>query len=391
MNSDVSRTNSQAVPALNGAGLLSLDEFRKPSLIYGFGVSSGWDSNPAQLTTGGRGSGLAVVNPYVGLQGTHRATQYVIQYAPTFTHYTSGDYGNGWLQTGSAWLQGAVNDRWHWTASANASYGQDNLRFLAPVGTVAVGSVAALDPNAAAYQAQAGQGVFLNANLGLSYLKSERDSYQLSVGNAFSGFQSLGGDNGLVSARVDYIRRVSHRVNLTTFGQALSGYGATPCESVGGGVGVTWQIRGRTSVEVDGGPLFTVAHCAASQNYTFNAAFATRLTDLSQVYLRADRQYGSGYLGPGLWQDSAAAGYQRTMAVGNLSLDAGYTGSTGLTDQTSYRGLFLGGSFAHPLGRRLNPSISYRRILTNAAGTGFNRQIVLFSLTWNSAGISSSK
>lgn len=390
-NNDPGRANAQTVPALNGAGLLSLDEFTKPSLIYGFGVSSGWDSNPAQLVTGPQGSGLVVVNPYFGVQGTHRATQYVIQYAPTFTHYTSGNYGNGWLHTGSAWLQGAVNERWHWTASADASYGQDNLRFLAPVSTVAVGGVAGLDRNAAAYQSQAGQGVFLNANLGLSYLRSERDSYQFSLGNAFSGFQSLGGDNGLVSARLDYIRRLSPTVNLTTYAQTLSGYGATPCESVGGGVGATWQVRGRTSLEVDGGPLFTVAQCEASQNYTFNAAFSTRLSALSQIYVRADRQYGSGYLGPGLWQNSAAGGYQRTMALGALSLDAGYTGSTGLTSQTNYEGVFVGGSFGRQFGRGLDPSVSYRRIVTNAAGTGFNRQIVLFSLTWNSAGVSGSK
>jgi hypothetical protein len=369
------------VPALNGAGLISIEPSNKPRLSYGYNFGAGWDDD-----SNGDSSGLFTASPYLAIQSSVGRTRYLVQYDPTFTKYTTSNYASGTLQSVSAALLGSLNPRWQWSANLNETYGQDSLRLVAPVQTVPVGEVPAAGPNSAVYRANAGVGEFLNLGAGLIYLKSQRDAVELQLGDSYSHFSGLSGDINLLSARLNYIHALSPTLKVTSYGQSMKDFGSISCARLGGGLGLAWQIREKTSVELAAGPEFTSDRCGSHQNLAYNAAYSSRLSEQSQIYILAGRQFSSPYLGPNLWQDSVGGGYQRRVfSTGTFNVNVNYASSEGLANGSSYRGVFVAGTYARTLRRHLNPSLSYRRIMSSTGPSNFNRDIVMFSLTWNSS------
>ena len=73
------------------------------------------------------------------MAGTSK-TQYILQYHPTFTQYSS--YAGGGMELASAKILSSFNSRWSWNFSMNGAHGDDSVRLLAPSHSVAVGVVA---------------------------------------------------------------------------------------------------------------------------------------------------------------------------------------------------------------------------------------------------------
>jgi hypothetical protein len=184
---------------------------------------------------------------------------------------------------------------------------------------------------------------------------------------------------------MNYTRRLSPTLSLSPYGQILASTGSVSCASIGGGAGIAWQLAERTGLSLSAGPQFSSKACGSQQSYVYNAAFNTRLNASSQMYALAGRQFSSPYLGPGLWQNTIATGYQRMFRTTTVaSLDVSYASSPGVGTATDYHGVFLGGSLGRTLGRALNPSLTYRRIMSHAGTSRLDRDTLMFSLNWNS-------
>jgi hypothetical protein len=351
-------------------------------LLLGATASGAWDSNPDNLGAG-VSSGAYILSPYLGLQINTIKTQYLLQYQPTITGYTSSVYSNRAMNVGSVTAIRNVNDRWKWDLKAAASYGQDTIRLLAPQQTVVVGEIAGVGSNAASYLPNAGTVTYIDGALGANYRRSERNSLQLHAVNSFSHYAGLSKNNSIATTTLSYDHALSPVLGTFIYEQNSYYYGTIHCVSFGAGAGLKWQAREKTALSVSGGPQINTSSCGGKQNFSYSVAFSTRLSERSQVYLLAARQPTASYLGPGLWQMSASGGYQRQVtAIGTVSFDVGYVGSDTLTTTSSYQGLYFSCIYRYYLNRGLNISYSYRGYVGDSGGISSTRNVALFSVSW---------
>jgi hypothetical protein len=373
----------QYAAALNGTGLISMDGTAPTHLFFGAAVASGWDSNPYNLGNGAS-SGVYTLSPYFGIQINTPKTQYLLQYQPTITGYSSSLYAQGTVNMASATIVGTVNERWSWDFGASGSYGQDSLRLLAPQQSVAVGEVPGNNSSSASYLPNAGTVTYANGNLDIHYRKSERDSLEFDLANSFSHFTGLSENNGVATTgHFGYGRELSSRLGVTAYGQSSYINGFIDCASFGGGIGLTWQAGERTSLSLSGGPQFDTSACGNRLEFSYNAAFSTRLSQKSQIYLLASRQPTASYLGPQLWQLSVSGGYQRRItSIGTVSLDLGYVANDTLATASSYHGTYFDCIYGYPIGHGFSATYTYRGYLGEWDGVKFSRNLALFSLTW---------
>jgi hypothetical protein len=373
---------TQYAPALDGSGLISMDSNWKTHILLGATVGGGWDSSPDNQGVGAA-SGVYTLSPYFGIKANTPKTQFLLQYQPTITRYSASSYPGQTMHVVSAVAVGNVNERWRWDFEVKSSHGQDSIRLLAPQQTVAVGEVPGTGPNSASYLPNAGIVTYIDGGAKVSYSKSERDSFEFGVGNSFSNSSSLNGNNSIATVSVVYSRGLSPTLGAIAYVQPAYYYGSIHCVSVGGGVGLRWRLRDQTILSLSGGPQLDAPECGSQQGFSFNAAFSTRLSGKSQVYLLGARQPTTSYLGPGLWQTSVSGGYQRQLATKSVvSFDLGYVGSDALTTVSSYRGMYVDGIYGYKIGYGLSASLSYRGYVGDWGGTHSSRNTALFSLVW---------
>jgi hypothetical protein len=373
----------QYAAALDGTGLISMDSTTPTHLLLGAAVAGGWDSNPGNLANGAS-SGVYMVSPYFGIQASTPKTQYLLQYQPTITGYSSSTYSQETMNVASATILGTVNERWHWNFRASGSYGQDSLRLLAPQQSVAVGEVPGTGSSSASFLPNAGTVTYANGDLDIHYRKSERDSLEFHMANSFSHFTGLSENNGVATTgRFSYGRELSSRLGVTAYGESSYINGFTDCTSFGGGIGLKWQAGERTFLSLSGGPQLETSACGNQLEFSYNAAFSTRLSYKSQIYLLASRQPTASYLGPQLWQLSVSGGYQRRIrSVGTVSVDLGYTGSDTVATGNSYHGTYFDCIYGYPIGHGFSGTYSYRGYIGDWDGNRFTRNLALFSLSW---------
>lgn len=375
-------TEQQYAPALDGSGLISMDSTWKTHMLLGATVGGGWDSSPDNQGTG-VSSGVYTLSPYFGIKANTPKTQYLLQYQPTISRYSSSSYPGQTMHVASVVVLGNISERWKWNFEAKGSHGQDSIRLLAPQQTVAVGEVPGTGPNSASYLQNAGIVTYVDGGVKVSYSKSERDSFEFGVANSFSNSASLKGSNSIATGNVTYNRGLSPTLAVIAYVQPAAYYGSIHCLSVGGGIGFRWHVRDQTVLSLSGGPQLDAPECGKQQGFSYSAAFSTRLSGKSQIYLLSARQPTTSYLGPGLWQTSASGGYQRQVATkGTVSFDLGYVGSDALTTVSSFRGMYADGIYSYAIGHGLSASLSYRGYIGDWSGIHSTRNTAQFSLVW---------
>jgi hypothetical protein len=372
----------QYASALDGTGLISMDKTRPTHLLLGAAVAGGWDSNPDYLGKGA--SSVYALRPYFGIQASTPKTQYLLQYQPTIAGYSSSLYAQGTEHMASATIVGTVNERWSWDFRASGSYGQDSARLLAPQQSVAVGEVPGNSSSSASYLPNAGTVAYADGDLGIHYRKSERDSLEFHVANSFSHFTGLSENDGVATTgSFGYGRELSSRLGVSAYGQSSYINGYIDCASFGGGIGLRWQAGERTSLSLSGGPQFDTSACDNQLEFTYHAAFSTRLSSKSQIYILASRQPTVSYLGPVLLQSSVSGGYQkRITSNGTLSLDMSYAGGDTLATGSSYHGIYFDCIYGYRIGHGFSATYTYRGYASDSGGTKSTRNLALFSLAW---------
>jgi hypothetical protein len=368
---------TQFAAALNGSGLISMDSTIRSRLLLGTTLAGGWDSNPNSLENG-MSSGLYTLSPYLGIQVNSAKTQLVLQYQPTMTGYSSSGYSNQTMHVGSIAILRDISERWNWDLKAAGSYGQDSTRLLAPQQTVAVGGVPGSGPNTASYNPNAGIVTHFDAGWTAHYRESERNSVEFLLENSFDKYSGLNQNNSIASVGIRFNRGLSSTLSGFAYGSGFYYYGAFNCPSFGGGIGLRWKVLDRTSLSLSGGPQISSSSCGNQQGFSYDAAFSTRLSAKSQIYLLAARQPATSYLGPGLWLVSVSGGYQRQLlAKGTLSFDVGYVSSN------SNGNKYFDCAYSHNLNHGLSISSSYRGYVGDTGEAGFHRNLALFSLAWS--------
>jgi len=371
----------QYVPALDGTGLIALDTPKPFQLLVGGTVSGGWDSNPEDLT-GGESTGVYAVSPYVGVQASGSRTQFLFQYQPTITRYTS--YSAETMQTMSAKLLGNLSPRVNWSLGFHGSHGEDSVRLLAPADSTAVGDQAGITPTSAAYLENAGTVTDLQGEASLHFNRSQRDAFDVHLTNSFDRVEGLNQSDAVATMNLAYSRNLSPALAILGYQQtSYYYYGPLKCTTFGVGAGFNWQPRQSTFLSVKAGPQLDTPSCGTRQGLSYSVKLATKLTGSSQIYFLAERQPVTAYLGPGLWQDGVSGGYQRQLTTTNtITIDAGFVTSTTLTNLSSYTGGYFDSSYVHSFRRGLSTACTFRSFVGSSNGANFNRNVALVSLTW---------
>ena len=376
-------------PSLNGNGIIWLEGVGQPKVTLGYTLNGGWDSRPEE-TKSAPSSGLFFANFYLAANGRVGGTQYLLQYAPTLTKYTSGRYSGGVFHVASAKLFGTLGERWFWSSEAGLTYGKDALRFLTPSNTSAVGDVTAVNTNASTFRPQAGSGLFIALKAELSYRTSETGTVQFQASDLHSHLSGLN-DDDFGTARFSYTRRLSPRLGVGSYAQLLIDSASPDCVNSGAGISADIKISKFTEFSVSGGPQLQSGGCSGRGAFG-NAFFTSELSASTQIYGVLSRQFTSSYLGPASWQDNVGAGVARKIAdFGFVGTDVNYTHNEKTSLLPGYHGIFLSATYGRRAPHGLSPSISYRHLMNSVAGVGWNRDVALFSLTWQSNAISLSR
>lgn len=374
---------SRYAAALNGTGLISMDDVDK-HLLLSTAVGGGWDSNPSNATGGGS-SGLYSASPYVGFRGASLKTQYLVQYQPTILGYMSDSYARQTLHRMSGSFIGSLNERWKAEVNASGSYGPNGTRFLAAQQTVAVGEIPGSGPGSASYLSNAGDITYIVGGVDFSYRKSQKETLVMSGSNSFSRISSYNQQGSVASTKFTYVRDLSPELSVIGYGQTSHFYGDLNCDSFGVGAGIRWQPKEKTFLSINAGPQMSTHACTNQKQlgFTYSAAFSSRISRKSQMYLLSDYLPTVSYLGPGLWQRSISGGYQyQVTRIGVVGVDVGYVNSDSLTVVSSYRGKFWGVNYGFRLQHGIAVSYSYRGYVTESGTTAYNRNIAQFSITW---------
>ena len=365
---------------LDGTGLISLAGSIPSHLLLGVTLSGGWDSNPDSLNQG-VASPFYVVSPYLAFQRSTPKTETLVQYQPTATGY-NGMYGTQILHVGSAQILENLSDRWTLKLDGSGSYGQNTIRLLGSQQAVPVGDLPATGPDAAAYLNQGGNVADLSVTLGAAYLLSQQNSLEFGVTDGFTRFAGYAATSSITTSTAAFSRELSGTLRASAYAQNSQYYGSLHCDSYGGGLGLDWTSGPRTSVSLSGGPQFDAAECGAQQGFAYRVSADTRISARSGIYLLSEREPGTSYLGPGLWQSSLSAGYSRQATnTGIMRFDVEYLRTSGLGGG-SYDATYGNAEYDHSLGSGLIASFTYRNYIDGSGGTYTRRNVALFSIEW---------
>jgi hypothetical protein len=368
----------QYVPSLMGSGLVRLDDIQSFHILTGGTISTGVDTNPTD-STDGQASALYSFAPYLGIAAGSARSQFMVQYRPIFTGYSA--YSGNALQQASATFTNHPNPRWNWTIGMDAVHGDNSVRLLAPSHSIAVGGVAGSGSDAASYLPNAGTVTDINGGLDLQYNLSPRDALKMQISNSYNSYPQSHESGGLTTETVNYTHAVRPTLAVLAYGQTSEYYLDVHCNTVGGGVGITWQPSASAEVSLQGGPQLNSPACNQQQGFSYHAYFSNNITGQSQFYIRSDRQAVNGFLGPGLWQNDVSGGYQRKFLARNaVSFDLGYLESNTLVSSGHYSGFFGEASYTRQIEGPFSLTCRYQNYEGTQANTRFTRNLLAFSL-----------
>jgi hypothetical protein len=368
------------VAALDGSGSISLSLIRRPHLLIGGTVASGYDSDPLNLGTG-PSTATYSFSPYIGVQGGNLRTQMIVQYHPTIGRFTS--YAGQSMNLASLKVASSFSPRFDWTLGIIGYHGDDSLRLLEPARSSPGDGVPGAGVGAASFLPNAGTVTDVEGGLDLHYALSERNSLGVRFSDSYNSTPNLQQKGSVATAYVNYTRSVSPALSLLVYAQNAYYYGDFNCTAVGSGVGMRWQAQKNTTIEASGGPQIDSPGCKSQQGFAYNAFATRKLPWRSTVYVTADRQPVISFLGSGLWQDDISGGYERMFQNANsVSIDAGYINSTTLVNVSSYRGTFFDASYMRGIQRGLSLRCSYRIFTGRSGETDINRNTLQFALTF---------
>ena len=375
--SDLPSEQAQYVPALNGAGLFSLEKIHSFRILSGGAVTTGLDTNPTN-STDAKASGIYSFLPYIGIAAGNERTQFLLQYQPIITQYTA--YAGNSIQQVSASFTNHFSPRWSWKIAMNGLHGNDSVRPLAS-NTVVVGDVPGSGSSAASYLLNAGIVTDINGDFELLYDVAPRDAFKVQIVNSFNSYPQSHQNSGVVTETVNYTHLVRPTLGVAVYQQTSEYYLDFHCTTIGGGLGITWQPRSQTEVSVQGGPQFNSPGCEAQQGFAYHAYLSSNITGQSQFYVRGDRQPVSGFLGPGLWQNDFSGGYQRKLSIRNIvGADLGYVQSSTLANTGPYKGFVAETSYTRQITGLFSLSCRYQNFMSRQGTTPFTRNILSFSI-----------
>jgi hypothetical protein len=347
----------------------------KDQLFYGASVYSVYTNSVAGLPNKVLIS--TSIDPYLAVFIPTRTGRYLFQYSAVLNPNDTSSGGPQAYHSVSMSALGSFNPRWYWTATANASYGSESARFQGPLSFLVVQGTPIANPGTNAVLLRARNVAFLENSLGLGWLKSRRDKIGFTVFHTYTGIQgdtsttpvTFGNHTNSIGARIDYIRVLTRRVDLRTYGEGETVLNGTPCTTWGGGVGISARLSHSVVVDVRGGPQWTSLSCGGQQNANFAAIIVKNFGNQDKIYASVRRQFTTVARLDSRWEDDAAVGFSKGIRRLTIIGDAGYLRGEPLPPVTTgYHGYYL----APRLRYKISPSLAFSAGYRSFHGVGGN-------------------
>jgi hypothetical protein len=270
---------------------------------------------------------------------------------------------------------GSFNDRWFWTASSSGSYGSESARLQGPLSFLVVQSTPIADTTSAAVLLRAKNVAFTESSLGLGWLKSRRDKIGFSVFHTYTGiegdpvFLASGNHANAIGARLEYVRSVTQRIDLRSYGDAQTVLNGSTCNTYGGGLGLGIRMNHSVVLDVRGGPQWTSPACGSPMSANFSATLVKNFGNRDRIYASINRMFTTVARLDSRWEDNATVGFSKGIRRYTFTTDAGYLRGEPIVPVTpAYHGYFIAPRLRYKIMKSMGISAGYRSF----HGTGGN-------------------
>ncbi|MGZ4855235.1 MAG: hypothetical protein ACXV7C_03250 [Candidatus Angelobacter sp.] len=357
--------NGEYVEGQQSVSLKSKDY--KYQMFYGISASSIYTNSIGGL---GTGSDLVStsINPYLALFVPTRTGRYLLQYSTVVNPNDTQSGGPQAYHTLTLSAMGSISPRLYWTASTSGSYGSESARLQGPLSFLVVQSTPIADTTSTAVLLQAKNVAFTESSVGLGWLKSRRDKIGISVFHVYTGIegdssipQSFGTHANAVGGKLEYVRTLTPRVDLRSYGETESVLNGPTCNTYGGGLGIGVRMTHSVSFDVQGGPQWSTATCGSPQSANFSASIVKNFGNQDKIYASVNRQFTTIARLDSRWEDNATVGFAKGLRRFVFTTDAGYLrGDSIITVVPAYHGYFVAPRVRYKITNTMGLSAGYR-------------------------------
>jgi hypothetical protein len=366
VRNDQTIPNGEYVEGQQSVSLKSKDA--RYQMLYGVSAFSTYTNS-----IGGVGVGSDVVstsvNPYLALFMPFRTGRFLLQYSTVINPNDTQSGGPQAYHTLTFSALGSLSPRWYWMGSTSGSYGSESARLQGPLGFLVVQSTPIADTTSTAVLLRAKNVAFSENSLGLGWLRSRRDRISLTAFHIYTGIegdsstvpQSVGTHANAVGGRLEYVRTLTPRIDLRSYGQTESVLNGPTCNTYGVGVGISARMTHSVELDVRGGPQWTTATCGAAQSANFSASLVKNFGRQDKIYASVNRQFSTISGLGGHWEDDATVGFAKGIRRLTFTTDAGYLrGDTVTPVFPGYHGYFVAPRVRYKVTNSMGVSAGYR-------------------------------
>jgi hypothetical protein len=362
--------NDQTIPSgeyVEGDQAVSLkSKDYKYQMFYGVSASSIYTNS-----IGGVGAGSDIVstsiNPYLAVFVPTRTGRFLLQYSTVVNPNDTQSGGPQSYHTVSFSGMGALSQRVYWTASLSGSYGSESARLQGPLSFLVVQSTPIADTTSTAVLLRARNVAFSENSFGIGWLKSRRDKLTFTAFHIYTGIQSdaatldVASHSNAVGGRVEYVRTLTPRIDLGSYGETESVLNGPTCNTYGGGLGIGVRMTHSVQFDVRGGPQWSTATCGAAQSANFSASLVKNFGNQDKIYATVNRLFSTISGLSGHWEDDATLGFAKGYRRLTFITDAGYLrGDTVSTLLPGYHGYFVAPRVRFKIINTMGLSAGYR-------------------------------
>ncbi|HEX3153790.1 MAG TPA: hypothetical protein VHV32_04155 [Candidatus Angelobacter sp.] len=366
VRNDQTIPNGEYVEGQQSVSLKSNDY--KYQMFYGVSASSVYTNSIGGI---GTGSDLVStsVNPYLALFIPTRTGRYLLQYSTVVNPNDTQSGGPQAYHTATLSAMGSITPRLYWTASTSGSYGSESARLQGPLSFLVVQSTPIADTTSSAVLLQAKNVAFTESTFGLGWLKSRRDKISVSVSHVYTGIegdssttpQTVGSHANAIGEKLEYVRSLTPRIDLRSYGEADSVLNGLPCNTFGGGLGIAVRMTHSVSFDVQGGPQWSTASCGSPESANFSASIVKNFGNRDKIYASVNRQFTTIAGLDSRWEDNATVGFAMGLRRFTLTTDAGYLRGDSITTVVpAYQGYFVAPRVRYKITNTMGLSAGYR-------------------------------
>lgn len=338
----------------------------KYQMFYGVSAFSVYTNS-----IGGVGTGSDLVstsiNPYLALFVPTQTGRYLLQYSTVVNPNDTQNGGPQAYHTVTLSAMGSISPRLYWTASASGSYGSESARLQGPLSFLVVQSTPIADTTSTAVLLQATNVAFTESTFGLGWLKSRRDKISVSVSHVYTGIQgdpntqSVGSHANAIGEKLEYVRTLTPRIDLRSYGESDSVLNGPTCNTFGGGLGIAVRMTHSVSFDVQGGPQWSTSSCGSPLSANFSASIVKNFGSQDKIYASVSRQFTTIAGLDSHWEDNAAVGFAKGIRRLTFTTDAGYLrGDSIATVVPAYHGYFVAPRVRYKITNTMGFSAGYR-------------------------------